>query len=84
MPIVAYFLAKIGLIGYRSLQIYRRHAVVAILIVAAIITPPDVVSQTIVAIPLYVLYEVSILVAKRVQRKRELEFTSAVQVRDND
>lgn len=84
MPIVAYFLAKIGLVGYRSLQIYRRHAVVAILIVAAIITPPDVVSQTIVAIPLYVLYEVSILVAKRVQRKREQEFTSAVQVRDND
>ncbi|MBK9338195.1 MAG: twin-arginine translocase subunit TatC [Lewinellaceae bacterium] len=83
MPIVAYFLTKIGLVGYRSLQIYRRHAVVAILIVAAIITPPDVISQTIVAIPLYVLYEVSILVAKRVQRNREREFSRAVQVRED-
>lgn len=84
MPIVAYFLTKMGLVGYRSLQLYRRHAVVAILILAAVITPPDVVSQTIVGIPLYLLYEVSILVAKRVQRKREAEFTSAVQVRTDD
>lgn len=84
MPVVAYFLTKMGLVGYRSLQLYRRHAVVAILITAAVITPPDVVSQTIVGIPLYLLYEVSILVAKRVQRKREAEFNRAVQVRDND
>lgn len=73
MPVVAYFLTKIGLVGYKSLRLYRRHAVVAILIVAAIITPPDVVSQTIVAIPLYLLYEVSILVSRRVQMKRERE-----------
>lgn len=73
MPVVAYFLTKIGLVGYKSLRLYRRHAVVAILIVAAIITPPDVVSQTIVGIPLYFLYEVSILVSRRVQMKRERE-----------
>lgn len=71
MPVVAYFLTKIGIIGYKSLRMYRRHAVVAILIVAAIITPPDVVSQTIVAVPLYMLYEVSILVSRRVQLNRE-------------
>ncbi|TNE47189.1 MAG: twin-arginine translocase subunit TatC [Bacteroidetes bacterium] len=71
MPVVAYFLTKIGVVGYRSLQSFRRHAVVVILIVAAIITPPDVVSQTIVGIPLYFLYEVSILVSKRVQKRRE-------------
>ncbi|MCB0532909.1 MAG: twin-arginine translocase subunit TatC [Lewinellaceae bacterium] len=71
MPVVAYFLTKIGIVGYKSLRMYRRHAVVAILIVAAIITPPDVVSQTIVAIPLYCLYEVSIMVSRRVQRKQE-------------
>ncbi len=71
MPVVIYFLTKIGIVGYRSLRTYRRHAIVAILIVAAIITPPDVVSQTIVSIPLYLLYEISILVAQRVQRRRE-------------
>ncbi len=82
MPVVIYFLTKIGIVGYRSLQMYRRHAVVAILILAAIITPPDVVSQTIVSIPLYLLYELSILVAKRVQRNREKELGSAVQVHE--
>lgn len=71
MPVVAYFLTKIGIIGYKSLRMYRRHAVVAILIVAAIITPPDVVSQTIVGIPLYILYEISIMVSRRVQLKQE-------------
>lgn len=71
MPVVVYFLTKIGVVGYRSLQLYRRYAFVAILIVAAIITPPDVVSQAIVALPLYGLYEVSILVARREQRRRE-------------
>jgi sec-independent protein translocase protein TatC len=73
MPIVAYFLAKIGLVGTSVLRQYRRHALVVILIVAAIITPPDVVSQTLVGIPLYLLYEVSILVVAGVQRRREKE-----------
>ena len=84
MPVVIYFLTKIGIVGYRTLQTYRRHAIVAILIVAAIITPPDVVSQTIVSIPLFFLYELSILVAKRVQRNREraLGSSSSLQVRD--
>ncbi len=71
MPVVAYFLARIGLVGPTFLRTYRRHAIVVILIIAAIITPPDVVSQTLVAIPLYALYEVSILVVGNVQRKRE-------------
>lgn len=71
MPVMAYFLSKIGLLGPAAMRSYRRHAVVAILILAAIITPPDVVSQTMVAIPLFGLYEVSIWVSARVQRKRE-------------
>lgn len=71
MPIVIYFLTKIGLVGPAFLRTYRRHAVVVILIVAAIITPPDVVSQTIVAIPLYVLYEISILVSQRERRRQD-------------
>ena len=71
MPIVIYFLTKIGLVGPSFLRTYRRHAFVIILIVAAIITPPDVVSQTIVAIPLYVLYEISILVSQRERRRQD-------------
>lgn len=77
MPVIAYFLARIGLIGTDLMRTYRKHAVVVILIVAAIITPPDVVSQTLVAIPLYLLYEVSILVVGRVQRQRELALSSS-------
>ena len=70
MPIAAFFFARMGLIGTAFLREYRRHAIVIILIIAAIITPPDVVSQTLVAIPLLALYEVSIWVVAGVQRKR--------------
>jgi sec-independent protein translocase protein TatC len=88
MPIVAYFLAKIGLVGAGFLRNYRRHAIVVILIVAAIITPPDVVSQTLVAIPLYVLYEISIMVVTRVQKRQAdmldaEESASRAVIRDN-
>jgi sec-independent protein translocase protein TatC len=72
LPVVAYFLAKAGIIGPEFLRKYRRHALVVLMIVAAIITPPDVVALTVVTIPLYLLYEVSILVVARVKRKREL------------
>lgn len=71
MPVAAYFFARMGLLGTAFLKNYRRHAVVLILILAAIITPPDVISQTLVAIPLYLLFEISIIVVGRVQRKRE-------------
>lgn len=70
MPVVAYFLTRIGILGAKFLRTYRRHAIVVILIIAAIITPPDVMSQTLVAIPLYMLYEVSILVVAREQKRR--------------
>lgn len=71
LPVIVYFLAKIGLITAADMRAYRRHAVVVILVVAAIITPPDVVSQLMVTFPLYFLYEISILIAKRVQPKEE-------------
>ncbi|MBC7777698.1 MAG: twin-arginine translocase subunit TatC [Phycisphaerae bacterium] len=77
MPILAYFLAKIGIVGAAVMRNYRRHAVVVILIAAAIITPPDVVSQTLVSIPLFGLYEASILVVARVQRNREKALKAA-------
>lgn len=69
MPLVILFLTRIGLVGPEFLRTYRKHAFVAILILAAIITPPDVTSQILVSVPLFVLYEVSILLSARAHRK---------------
>ena len=71
MPVVVYFLAKVGLVSAEGMRQYRRHAIVVILIGASIITPPDVVTQFLIGVPLYFLYEISILIAKRVQKKNE-------------
>jgi sec-independent protein translocase protein TatC len=74
LPIIMYFLTKIGLVTPTFLKKYRKHALVVVLILAAVITPPDVISQIIVAIPILLLYEVSILISKIVvkrQLKRE-------------
>jgi sec-independent protein translocase protein TatC len=76
LPMVVYFLAKIDMLTPEFMRKYRKHAVVAILIIAAFITPPDVFSLTLIAIPLYLLYEISIFIASSVaknKRKRELE-----------
>jgi sec-independent protein translocase protein TatC len=64
-------LVKIGLFTPDFLIKYRKHAIVVILILAAVITPPDVISQVIVTIPIYLLFEVSILVAKRVVKQEK-------------
>ncbi len=66
LPLVIYFLAKMGLVTPEFLKKYRKHALVIILIVSAIITPPDVVTQLLVTFPLYILYEIGIYVAKYV------------------
>jgi len=68
LPVVAYFLGKIGVIKAEHMKKYRRHALVVIMIAAAIITPPDLMTMVLVTIPLYLLYEVSILILKRVER----------------
>lgn len=65
LPIVVYFLSKLGIVTPEFMKKYRRHAMLLILIVAAVITPPDVVSQFLIAIPLYILYEISIVISKR-------------------
>jgi len=70
LPIVVFFLTKIGLITPDFMKKYRKHSIVVIFILAAIITPPDIFSQTLVAIPLLILYEVSILISKRVVKQR--------------
>jgi sec-independent protein translocase protein TatC len=63
-------MGKIGLVSSGFLKKYRKHAIVGVLILAAIITPPDIVSQVIVTIPIIALYEIGILVVKAVERKR--------------
>lgn len=71
LPVVTYLLVKIGLFTPEFLVKYRKHAVVVILILAAIITPPDVISQVIVTIPIYLLFEISVIVAKRVAKNQQ-------------
>lgn len=73
LPIVAFFLTKIGIITPTFMRKYRKHAIVVIFILAAIITPPDVFSQTLVAIPLLILYEVSIFISARVIKQKTKE-----------
>ncbi len=64
LPVIAYFMGRMGFITSEMLAQYRRHALVVIMVVAAIITPPDMMTLILVAIPLYLLYEVSIRVVK--------------------
>jgi sec-independent protein translocase protein TatC len=70
LPIIAFFLTKIGILTPEFMRKYRRHSIVVIFIVAALITPPDVFSMTLVAIPLLILYEVSIFISARVIKQK--------------
>lgn len=67
LPIIAFFLAKLGIISSDMLSRYRKHSFVMIMIVAAIITPPDLMTLFLVTVPLYLLYEISIRVVKFVE-----------------
>ena len=68
IPVISFFLAKMGILSSETMTHYRRHAIIVIALVAAIITPPDLFTLCLVAIPMYGLYEVSILIVRRVQR----------------
>jgi len=71
LPVLIFFLTKLGLITPEFLKTYRKHALVVVLLLSAVITPPDVASQILVSIPILILYEISILVAKFVVKKQE-------------
>ncbi len=73
LPIIVYYLAKMGLITDDFMRTYRRHAIVGILVLAAFVTPPDVMTQIIIGIPIYILYELSIGIAAKQTKKREEE-----------
>lgn len=68
LPILAFILGKIGLISYELLANYRKWALMLILTLSAIITPPDIFTLLMVALPLYLLYEFSILILKRLRK----------------
>jgi sec-independent protein translocase protein TatC len=68
LPMIVFFLAKAGLVTPELMTLYRKHAIVVILIIAAIITPPDISAQIIVTIPILLLYELSIHIARVVRR----------------
>ncbi len=74
LPMAIIVLTKIGIVNPRFLKEYRKHSIVIILIVAAIITPsPDMISQVLVATPLYILYEISIIFSNRIYKKKLAE-----------
>ncbi|MBN2350581.1 MAG: twin-arginine translocase subunit TatC [Bacteroidales bacterium] len=69
LPVLVFFLSKLGIVTPAFLKKYRKHAIVLILIVSAIITPPDIFSQILVCIPLIILYEIGIFISKKVTKK---------------
>jgi sec-independent protein translocase protein TatC len=70
-PVLMYFLAKVGVVTPEFLVKNRKYAVLAAFVISAILTPPDVFSQVLLALPLFLLFELSIFVAKRVVSERE-------------
>ncbi|MDR2882742.1 MAG: twin-arginine translocase subunit TatC [Alistipes sp.] len=79
LPLLVYFLTRIGVVSPSFLRKYRRHAVVLLAVVAAIITPPDIFSMILVMLPLYGLYEFSIWLSARTERKHYPEEEDAVE-----
>jgi len=77
LPIIIYFLSILGLVNPKFLREYRKYAIVLILIIAAVITPPDIISQIIVSIPLLILYEISIFISKFVQKKPTTDISTS-------
>lgn len=73
LPIFSYFLSKVGIITPQFMKTYRKHAYVVMLLLSAVITPPDIFSQILVCFPLVFLYEIGIMISRSVVKKREKE-----------
>lgn len=76
LPVAVYFLTRAGIVTPAFLKKFRRHALVAVLILAAIITPPDLTSQVLVAMPVLLLYEISIMISRRVVKRMNQQAAS--------
>ena len=73
LPVVVFFLTKMGLLTPQFMRTYRRHAIIVILIIGAIVTPPDPLSQVLISFPLFLLYEISIFISAYVVRQKRKE-----------
>lgn len=71
LPILVYFLTKVGIVTPQIMKKYRKFALVIVLILSAIITPPDIASQIVVAIPILILYEISIYISKYILKREQ-------------
>lgn len=79
LPIVVFFGTKAGILTSRLMRTYRKHAIIVILVLGAMLTPPDPFSQVLIAVPLVMLYQLSIYIAKRVEKEEETsDITSAI------
>lgn len=72
LPVIVYFLTKAGIVSSNLMRTYRKHSIVVILILGAMITPPDPFSQVLIALPLMLLYQLSIYIAKRIEKRQEI------------
>jgi sec-independent protein translocase protein TatC len=72
LPVVSYLMTKLGVITPDFLKKYRKHSIIGVLILSAAITPPDLISQVIVSIPILILYEIGIIVSNRVEKNKKL------------
>jgi sec-independent protein translocase protein TatC len=71
LPLAMYFLAKIGVVSARTLRNGRKYAIISMLVLAGIITPPDMLSQIVCTIPLILLYEIGIILCVKVEKKEK-------------
>ena len=69
LPVIVYFLTKAGIVSSALMKAYRKHSIIVILILGAIVTPPDPFSQILIALPLMMLYQFSIVIAKRIEKR---------------
>lgn len=77
LPMVSFFLSKIGILKPEFMRRYRKHAIIIILLLAGILTPsPDITSQLLLAVPLFILYEISIIICKLSQKKSSNEVSN--------
>lgn len=78
IPVVSYFLSKVGIVTPEGMRMYRRHAIVGALVLSAVLTPPDPVSQLMITLPLILLYQFSILLSRFAHRQRKKELDAAL------
>jgi len=78
VPVVSYFLSKVGIVTPEGMRKYRRHAIVGALVLSAVLTPPDPVSQVMIALPLLLLYQFSIVLSRYAHYRRKKELDAAL------